>query len=52
MNDQVKEDEMDRARSMNWGENERIYEYAYMNVVCGKSGRKETTRKTKTWVLG
>jgi hypothetical protein len=43
--DQVEEDEMGRACSTNGGEEERIY------VISGKARRKETTRKTETWVV-
>jgi hypothetical protein len=41
-NDQVKENETDRACSTNGGEEERIED------IGGKARRKETTRKTKT----
>jgi hypothetical protein len=40
------EDEMGRACSLNWGEEECMYN------IDGKARRKDTTRKTKTQVGG
>jgi hypothetical protein len=42
--DHIKKDELYRTCSMNWKKGERVY------VIYAEDRRKETTRKTKTWV--